>query len=409
MIKTYIIIESRSRKNLIMLIASFNHITNKVELMKHIAVCLEHRFYQVDGRIYTKLAFPYFYWKDYLSFFDKVTVIARVKHMHEVEEGMTLVSGEGVDVYPLPYYVGLKEFIYTLPSLIRSLYKASDMYDHFLLRSGNSTNILFFMLLKSNKPYIREYPGNIKQGVIGYAGNSLRIRLLATLLDQLAKAQARYSAANSFVSNYCRELYSSKKPSFVFSSFKSSEIKTQKLSYNIDDTINIISVGRLEGEKGHIDILKALNILPKSNYEVHFVGDGSQINLLKSYASLNNINAIFYGAITDRQRLFNLLEKADIYIIPSLTEGMPRSLLEAMTIGLPCLGSNVGGIPEVLNKSELFDPNNPESLKEKILELSNDTNKRVQLGKRNIKFIEDNYTEAALTRKKHDFWSKLYE
>lgn len=377
--------------------------------MKHVAVCLEHRFYQVNGKVYTKLAFPYYYWKDYLTFFDKVTVIARVKNVSKVEEGMILVSGDGVEVYPLPYYLGIKDFVRTLPSLMRSLSRASKKYDHFLLRSGNSTNILFFMLLKARKPYIREYPGNVKQGVIGFAGDSFLIKSLATFLDELAKVQARYSKANSFVSSYCYELYKSNKPSYIFSSFKSSEIKVRKSAYDINGATNIISVGRLEGEKGHINILKALKSLPKAKYKVHFIGDGTQIKSLKSYAVENDIDAIFYGAITDRQKLFSLLEKADIYIIPSLTEGMPRSLLEAMAVGLPCIGSNVGGIPEVLNHSELFGPNNQEDLKEKILELSNSASRREQLGLRNVQFIEDNYSEDALNIKKHEFWSNIYE
>lgn len=374
---------------------------------KHIAVCLEHRFYQVNGKVYTKLAFPYYYWKDYLTFFNKVTVIARVKNMDKVEKGMVLVSGKGVDVYPLPYYLGIKEFIHTLPALVSSLSKASTKYDRFLLRSGNSTNILFFLLLKSHKPYIREYPGNVKQGVIGFAGDSFQMRILATFLDKLAKVQARYSKANSFVSEYCRELYSSDKPSFVFSSFKSSEVSARKTSYDISSVINVVSVGRLEGEKGHINLLRAVKNIP--NIKVHLIGDGNQKVALQNYASKHNIKVKFYGTITDREKLFSILESSDLFIIPSLTEGMPRALLEAMTIGLPCLGSNVGGIPEVLQSNDLYDANDLQELYKKISLIINDQLQRESTGQRNQKFIENNFSDQALTDKKHKFWSKLYE
>lgn len=374
---------------------------------KHIAVCLEHRFYQVNGKVYTKLAFPYYYWNDYLTFFDKVTVIARVKNMDRIEAGMTLVNGEGVDVHPLPYYLGIKEFIYTLPALISSLSKAANKYDRFLLRTGNCTNLLFPMLLLLRKPFLREYPGNIKEGIIGFAGNSFGINLLANLLHSTAKFQAKFSKANSFVSRYCCEIYGSGKPGFIFSSFKSSEVRVRKTNYDIKNQVNIISLGRLEGEKGHINLLKAVQKL--SNVQLHLIGNGGQKNALENYANKHNINVKFYGAITDRNYLFNILHNSDIFIIPSLTEGMPRALLEAMTIGLPCIGSNVGGIPEVLDSNSLYNSQDVEQLRDKILKLIDNKDEREKSGLRNKSFIKEHYSDKALTLKKHRFWSKLYE
>ncbi|PKG88821.1 hypothetical protein CXF58_01735 [Psychrobacter sp. Sarcosine-02u-2] len=374
---------------------------------KNVAVCLEHRFYQVGNDFYTKLSFPYYYWKDYLTYFDHVTVIARAKKVSKVEEGMVLVNGENVDFYPLPYYIGIKQFVPKVPSLLTSLYKASSNHSHFLLRSGNATNILFFILLASRKPFIREYPGNIEEGIIGFAGGGMGIKLLAKSLNTLAKLQARSSKANSFVSEYCRELYGSNKPSIVFSSFKSSEISIRKSNYKIGDKIHLVSMGRLEGEKGHINLLKALNGL--TNVHLHLIGDGSQRETLCNYALENNIDVTFYGMLTDRNKIFSIICDSDIFIIPSFTEGMPRALLEAMTMGLPCIGSNVGGIPEVLEVDALYDSKNIKQLAERISNLIDDQYKRELMGQRNRDFVVDNYSDEALSKKKHRFWSKLYE
>ncbi len=378
--------------------------------MKDIAICLEHRFYEYKGNLYTKLAFPYNYWKDYLSFFDEVTVVARAKKVDNLENGMVLVTGNRVNYEPLPYYIGLREFILNFIPLFFTILKISFKYKHFLLRSGNSTNILAFILIFLNKPYLREYPGNIEEGVVGFAGNSLKVRVLAKFLNFIAKFQGKFSKANSFVSEYCKNLYSSHKPSYIFSSFKASEINKNKQDYNIIGNFKIISVGRLEGEKGHINLLNAISQLDNaSKYEVHIVGDGSQKINLEKFTRDNNLSVIFYGSITDRDQLFSLLANSDVFIIPSLTEGMPRALLEAMAVGLPCIGSNVGGIPEVLSANMLYEATDIDELKTLLEEVSQSKKIRMQAASENREVITKLYSDEVLQAKKHEFWSQVYE
>lgn len=378
--------------------------------MRNIAVCLEHRFYEFEGKLYTKLAFPYSYWKDYLSFFDEVTIVARVKKVNNFTPDMVRVDGEHVKYEALPYYHGLKQFIVMFFPLLIKIFKMSLKYNHFLLRSGNSTNILWFFLMLFQKPYIREYPGNIKEGMIGLVGQKLWVRILATCLDNLAKFQSKFSKANSFVSKYCMELYGSHKPSFVFSSFKASEINIEKTNYNILNNFKIACLGRLEGEKGHSILLEAISKNSnKNNIEIHLIGDGGQSEKLRNIAKDNQLNCIFYGALTDRDYIFDIISNADIFVIPSLTEGMPRALLESMAIGLPCIGSNVGGIPEVIEEAYLYNPNDLDHLNKLIQKFYDSNQLREQVGLRNKAFISNHFSDSALQEKKHAFWNSVYE
>lgn len=377
--------------------------------MKTIAVCLEHRFYEFDNKLYTKLAFTYPYWKDYLNYFDEVVIIARVQHVNNISEEMVRVDGPNVKYEKLFYYHGLKNFLVNILLVFKYIFIASKKYNHFLLRSGNSTNILWLMLMLSGKPYLREYPGNIKEGMIGLVGNKFWVRVLANFLDSLAKLQAKYSNANSFVSDYCKKLYGSKKPSFVFSSFRINEISSHKSEYGVKNKFKIACLGRLEGEKGHLNLLKAIQNSAIENIELHLIGGGSQFNNLKKFAEEFNIDVIFYGAVTDREKIFNILENCDLYIISSLTEGMPRSLLEAMAIGLPCIGSNVGGIPEVMDKNYIYDAQNIFELSNLIKQFYSSEVLREEQGLRNINFIQKEFGEEKLLKKKKDFWSKVYE
>ncbi|KAB0652778.1 glycosyltransferase family 4 protein [Acinetobacter bohemicus] len=377
--------------------------------MKKVAVSLEHRFYEYDGKLYTKLAFPYAYWCDYLNYFDQVTVVARVKNVDTFTSDMVRVDGENVSYEKLVYFRGMKEFLLKSPFIIAAIFKVALKHKFFLLRSGNSTNFLWLFLFLLNKPYLREYPGNVKEGMIGVIGEKLWVKALANILDGLARFQGKFSKANSFVSQYCKDLYSSKRPSFVFSSFKFSEINCKKLDYKVQNKIKIVSLGRLEGEKGHASLLQAIHLLNQKNIEIHLIGDGAQKKTLEALAEQLSINVVFYGALTDRDKIFSILNQGDIYVIPSLTEGMPRSLLEAMAIGLPCIGSTAGGIPEVLAKDVTYEPNNIKELASLIEKFGDAEELRQFNGLKNLEFVSHEYGEAKLLEQKKSFWSKVYE
>lgn len=375
---------------------------------KVVRVSLEHRFYFYEGHYYTQLAFPYLYWEDYLRYFDKVEVIARVKKVDSISDNYKRVDGKNVSVLAMPYYVGVKSFVYNLPKLFHRAFSLVKSGKVFILRSGNVSNVLWFFVMLFRKDYLREYPGNIYEGVTGFAGKGIHIKLLAQFLNFVAKKQAQVSKANSFVSQDCKATYATNKPSYVFSSFNMDEIVTKKNSYELEGDFQLVTVGRLEGEKGHKDLISAL-AKTDANLELTVVGDGSQLKALTEQAQKLRVKVNFLGAITDRDKLFNIISSADLFVIPSHTEGMPRSLLESMAIGIPCIGTNVGGIPEVLNADYLVPPSDPQSLAELIKCVSSDTQLRKRMGTENLQIIKKRYSKESMDKQKSLFWGELYK
>ncbi|MDC9498772.1 MULTISPECIES: glycosyltransferase family 4 protein [unclassified Pseudoalteromonas] len=375
---------------------------------KRVYVGLEHRFYNYQGELYSKLAFSYPYWKDYLSFFDEVVIVARVKKVEEWDDRFVIVSGESVTFRALPHYLGVKDFILSLSSLLSKSREIVKEGDNFILRTGNVSSLLWLWIVLSRKKYLREYPGNVYEGVVGFSGGSFPYKILGYFLHKFAGFQARQSCANSFVSESCKKLYESNKASYIFSSFNSDEINYTKNNKTGIGEKNIVSVGRLEGEKGHVDLLASLS-RTKVNIVAHIIGDGSQADNLKKFAKENKLNVKFYGAITEREYLFKLLSEMDAFILPSHTEGMPRSLLEAMAIGLPCIGTNVGGIPEVLDKKFLFEVKNIEQCSALLDLVLSDEKLMSNMSNRNKNYITKNYSNQALQEKRIAFWSELYK
>jgi glycosyltransferase involved in cell wall biosynthesis len=109
------------------------------------------------------------------------------------------------------------------------------------------------------------------------------------------------------------------------------------------------TVGRLTAVKGHAHFLLAARQLLEDGEDLHFVivGDGPLLDQLREKAEELGIkdNVMFLG---HRDDTYDLLRAMDIFVLPSLHEGIPMVMLEAMALARPVVASRVGGIPEVL-------------------------------------------------------------
>lgn len=108
--------------------------------------------------------------------------------------------------------------------------------------------------------------------------------------------------------------------------------------------------------KGQVYALKALKKLKEKGVKViyYLVGEGDQ-TYLKNKATKYGISdqVIFTGAML-HQKVYDFLLDMDLYIQPSLHEGLPRAVVEAMSRALPCLGSRTAGIPELIPEELVF-------------------------------------------------------
>ncbi|MHA1753909.1 MAG: glycosyltransferase family 4 protein, partial [Candidatus Odinarchaeia archaeon] len=158
------------------------------------------------------------------------------------------------------------------------------------------------------------------------------------------------------------------------SEYKKSFLK----KYGLNDGIKIIgTISRLHPIKGLGSLIKGFKKISDEfdNLRLVICGDGAQkkeLEFLTHKLSLEN-KIIFTGYVRDR---LNVLNVFDYFILPSLSEGLPIVILEAMMIGKPVIATNVGGVPEIIKDKEtglLIPPNNPDKIYEAIKTLLNDT------------------------------------
>jgi glycosyltransferase involved in cell wall biosynthesis len=148
--------------------------------------------------------------------------------------------------------------------------------------------------------------------------------------------------------------------------------------------INILFMGWIQEEKGVNDLFDALLRIDFEGHtvKVNFLGDGSEREKLKKRtASENYKNELcfhFPGWVHGKEKL-EYLNKADIFVLPSYSEGMPNSLMEAMAAGIASISSNVGSVPDLIEHQEngiLFNPKDINALSEAIKLLVSDQDKR---------------------------------
>jgi len=130
----------------------------------------------------------------------------------------------------------------------------------------------------------------------------------------------------------------------------------------------ILSVGRLSTEKGHADLLAAIRILlrdhPKLTIKLILVGEGIERPALERAASAPELasSVVFVGHCSNVWPYYSL---ADVFVLPSHSEGSPNALLEAMAAGVPIVACKAGGVPETVENGSsalLVPPANPPAM-----------------------------------------------
>lgn len=172
--------------------------------------------------------------------------------------------------------------------------------------------------------------------------------------------------------------------------------KTLKKELKIRDEKVILYVGRLYPLKGIDYFIKACEDVLRVRDDIRFVfvGDGPSIKKIP-----NEEHFIPVGYRNDVKRFYSI---ADMFVLPSLSEGLPTSLLEAASHALPCIATDIGGAREIIkdeNTGILIKPASNNELKNAILKMLEDEELSKKMGKNAQKHVKDNFSwEKTITK-----------
>jgi glycosyltransferase involved in cell wall biosynthesis len=384
-----------------------------------VLVSTEHRYDRTpDGRVWTQTIYDYSFWKRYLVVFGHVLVAARVRDVPDIPINHIPASGEGVSFASVPYCVGPWQYILKIGEIHHTLKRVLKPDDAVILQASSPiASIIISYVRKKKHPYALEVigdpydtfsPGAIKHPLRPYLRWSLSWQLKKECNQAMAAAyvtqkalQRRYPCPGYSVGG----LVFGELPGGVYAlASRPGPISGQP--------ITLIFVGGLNHlYKGPDILISAAGQAVKQGVDANLiiVGDGKYRTDLENEAKECGLEgrAIFLGQVPHSE-LKALYDRADLFVLPSRQEGLPRALMEAMARALPCIGSSVGGIPEMLSAEDLVPPANAKALADKICEVITLPNRLRQMSARNLEKARD-YHEKIIRDRRLLFYQYVRE
>lgn len=171
--------------------------------------------------------------------------------------------------------------------------------------------------------------------------------------------------------------------------------------------LNLVMVARFDKPKDQLKLIKSVQNI--NGIKLHLIGDGPKVSDCISYVQLNNLNEkIVFLGYSDNVKSYLL--DMDIFILISNYEGFPISTLEAMSVGLPIIISDVGGASEsIINGDNGFAvQNDVESIAAAIIKLKNNDNLRDLMGLNSLKIVKEKFSSLKMTNETFDVFKSYF-
>jgi glycosyltransferase involved in cell wall biosynthesis len=381
-----------------------------------VSISFEGRFGRTpDGAVWTDGPATYALWSRYLDTFEGVNVIARVEEISTVAGNMRRADGPGVSFSPVPHFLGPAQYLLRSRQIRRAAREAVAADDAVILAVPGQISSCIEPALVRGRPYAVQVvgdpydvfsPSSVKHPLRPF----FRWWFPYKLRKQCRKApQALYVTKEALQRRYPCPTYS-----VGISDVDLPSAALVSSPRSVDPTkqqFNLLFVGTLA------QLYKAPDVLIEAmgkcvgdglDLRLTLVGDGKHRSELDARAKALQIadRVVFRGQLSAGEGVREELDKADLFILPSRQEGLPRALVEAMARGLPCIGSNVGGFPELLAAGDLVVPNDVDALARKIREVVNDPSRMTAMSARNLDKAGE-FRAEHLREQRNEFYRRL--
>jgi glycosyltransferase involved in cell wall biosynthesis len=403
--------------------------------MMQVTVALEARYSVApDGSAWSQAGMARRFWERYLEVFDTVRVVARGAPVRQPPEGWLRVNGGDVEFHRLPDYCGPWQYLQRYPALRGAVGSAVPAHGAIILRVGSQiANLMEGQLAKKNRPFALEVVGD-PYDVFGPGAVDHPLRpLFRWHFSRRLRLQCQRAIGVAYVTKrVLQERYPCRSTSVGVSdvdlpseAILASDVGTQYSSIELAPAsiaklerqpkqhgpYQVVTVGSLaQYYKGTAELIEAVARCVRAGIDLTavIVGDGKlRPHFIAHTERLGMASRIrFAGQVTAGEPVQRILDMADLFVLPSRTEGLPRALIEAMARGLPCIGSAVGGIPELLDASEMVPPGDPVALAAKIREVLMNPSRMELMSRRNITGAQE-FLDSILAERRRRFYQQI--
>jgi len=385
-------------------------------------VTLEYRFVTTpDGAAWTPTMFPHEFWERYLDVFDTVNVVARALPASKPDDSWQRVDGPGVTFSALPHYVGPGQHVLRRRALKRAATAAVDRDAAALFRVGSPiADIMAPILARRGQPFAVEVVGDPWDTFApGAMRHPLRPLLRRVFARNLRRQCSTACAASYVTAGALQKRYPPGPDTFAtdYSSIRlidSDYASGPRSTFTEEGTTTLATVGTLAQMYKACDVL--LEAIARCVHErgldlrLAIVGDGRHRPELESLASTLGVDdrVDFLGQLPAGEAVREVLDGTDLFVLPSRQEGLPRALIEAMARGLPCVGSDVGGIPELLAPEDVVPAGDAGALAAAIAGAVETPGRLARMAERNFQRAAE-YRDEELASRRRSLYRHLAE
>lgn len=344
--------------------------------------------------------------------FDKVMIYARVSPEHKKQS--YVLDPIRFEVCPLPFYPSVVSLgwrgIILLPLITWKMWRDIDKWGIAWVCGPHPIAILkAFLCISRRKPFfifVRE--NTVRMVWFRYKGlKRFVFTAIAWILEKIyrwiAHTHLTFVVGSELYAIYHRKGFPvhCTAVSLISSQFIISENDIFKKLEN--ETSKLLCVSRLEPDKGLIYLLEALRVLKNMGYifELDLIGDGADRSYLEEVTKMLGLEDIvhFVGYVPFGQELLQYYRNSDIFVLPSLTEGVPQVIIEAHASGTPVIASSVGGVTQIIEHKVtgwLVAPGNVQQLTDGILRLRSDRELTRQIALNSLRQIFEHRQEIEI-------------
>ncbi len=309
----------------------------------------------------------------YTKVFSHVNLLARVL---PIEDPLGLpLAGPQVSVTPLPAIRGIVSLLRHGLELINILWRLPRDEAYILRIPGIFPSIAWMILLLRRIPYGVEVVADPADNFGPRAMTHPLRPFLRFVMIHLTRWQCRLATSTAYVTaRLLQQRYppNSTGPTFSYTDLNLPEESfarsTRKAATFKGKPLTLINVAAMQqtikGQDLLLDAFAKLVHHHQLNLKLVFIGDGSHRPLFEAQAESLGIRKLvtFKGMLAGGAAVAKALDEADLFVLPSRQEGLPRALLEAMSRALPSVASDVGGVCELLPPDCLVLPDDVQQL-----------------------------------------------
>lgn len=338
----------------------------------------------------------------YAEYFDNIYYLARKSEVkatdYEIDDSSKVMLCEKHDI------IGLR----------RAASILLDEVDAVVLRNGINGCFIADIARKKDKIIISYNGADPYEFQVTKSG--IKGKLIAPIWRRLEKKRMASADFGHYCAKFLYDLYPCKGEALICSNVSikcEQEVlnrRLKKIEGDSNTTTKIGLIGQLNDDrKGISDAIRVIAQLKENDVtaNLEIVGEGKKEKWVSQAKDLDvSENITFLGYVSDRGQLFTWLDSIDLYIQPSICEGLPRSMIEAMSRGCPVIATNIDAIPELIAEEWLVKPREHVSLSNKMNEMIGSKTKQATAAVENFN-TSKGYEEEIRKKKMDKFYSKV--